>query len=230
MQIKYFLLALGCCVAVQAPAQQIPSRPIEAVRRDDSRIDQVKVYQQLHLNAGQQQKLRTLQKEGRQQAAAIRNDPQLTVDQKKDQLKQVFKEQNAKRNAILTPEQQKTWAELGLGKKQDRTNDIVTVAQRTMQPEKGYDKNGLPQKTVLPRSNLNLTQTQRQKMADLNTRFGEKARSIKNDSTLSDDQKKDRLTALQKEMRGQRKEMLTPQQLRQWKALNNQQKRSAINF
>lgn len=131
---------------------------------------------------------------------------------------------------MLTPEQQKTWEELGLEKQQRRSNETVKVDQRAPQADKDHDINGLPQKSALPRNNLNLSQRQRQKMTDLNTRLKEKAASVKSDTTLSDEQKKIRLTAMQKEIRQQRKELLTPEQWQQWKALNNQQKRSVINF
>lgn len=83
IQIKYLLVGLVCCIALQVPAQQIPSRPNDGVRRDNTKTDQLKGYQQLHLSSVQQQKLRALQKEGRLQATAIRTDPQLTADEKK---------------------------------------------------------------------------------------------------------------------------------------------------
>lgn len=230
IQAKYLLAVFVCSIAIQVSAQQIPSRTNDGIRRNEARLDQLKEYQQLHLSAGQQQKLRSLQKETRQKTGAIRTDPQLTNNEKKEKLKQLFQDQTSKRNAILTPQQQQTWQELALTRKQSRSGEMITVDQRSPQADKDHDRNGLPKKKHSPGNNLTLTQPQKQKISALNAQLREKVISIKNNTTLSDEQKKEQLTAIQKDMRRQRKEILTAEQWQQWKALDNQQKRSLINF
>ncbi|ANH83291.1 hypothetical protein A8C56_21965 [Niabella ginsenosidivorans] len=230
IQIRSLFVA-GFLIAVsQGIAQEIPSRPNDGIQRNKPDPDRLKIYQQLHLSSEQKQKLVSLQKQQRLRITDIRNNQQLTSAEKEAALKQVFKEQAAKRNALLTPEQQKIWKEQVLGKAAGKNRDVVTVHQRDPHADSSRDVNGLPDKTPsFSKSTLSLTQEQQQKMEALNARFKEKASSVKKNPALSEDEKKEQLAALKKELHQQRKALLTPEQRQQRRNPDSRQTQPLIN-
>lgn len=60
----------------------------------------------LNLTADQQTKMKTLQESFKQERQGIKDNADLSADQKKQAYKDLFKKNNTARRAILTPEQQ----------------------------------------------------------------------------------------------------------------------------
>lgn len=69
---------------------------------------------------------------------------------------------------------------------------------------------------------LNLTDAQRQQFREISQRSRQQVMSIRNDSSLTDDQKKDKLQALRKQSHQEMFGVLTPEQKEQLKQMREQ--------
>lgn len=70
------------------------------------------MYDSLGLNKEQKEKITALNDESRKQMQDIRNDANLSDDQRREKMDALRKDQKAKRDAILTPEQSKKYDEM----------------------------------------------------------------------------------------------------------------------
>lgn len=78
--------------------------------RGKARMEQMnKMYDDLGLNQDQKDKLKALNDDSRTKMQAIRQDASLSDEQKKAKMDDFRKDQKAKRDAILTPDQVKKW-------------------------------------------------------------------------------------------------------------------------
>jgi|GEM_PF-5234384 len=213
LNIRSVLFAGLLLAALPGAAQEIPSRPNEGVRRTESKREQYNGYQQLGLTADQKTRLVALQKEGKAGLAAIRNNTTLSKTAQKEQLQALQQQLTQKRNTILTPEQQKLWKEADRGRNKQAN---VTVDQRRKAPGSTEDRNALPAATDKTAAKIKLSAAQEQKMEALKATYKEQARVIRQDQTLSADEKKARIGSLKKEARKKQKALLTPAQWQQW--------------
>ncbi|MCF3110770.1 hypothetical protein LL912_18445 [Niabella sp. CC-SYL272] len=217
MNIKPVFFAGLLFVTVIAAAQEIPSRPNKGIQRTETKREQYDVYQKLKLTADQKSQLIALQKEGKAAVAAVRKDEALTPAEKKKKLQALKQQLGQKRNALLTPEQQKIWENEASGRKNSK-QQLITVNQRDTANGPDRDHNQLSRTTDKPDPQLKLSADQQQKMKDLQHAFREQARSIRQDHTLSDPEKKNRLDELRKAFRKKQKNVLTADQWQQWKS------------
>lgn len=216
LNMKSVFFAGLLLITVTAAAQDIPSRPNEGIQRTETRRERYDVYQKLKLNADQKSRLIALQKEGKAAVSAIRNNDALTPAEKKEKLRALLQQQQQKRDALLTPEQQKIWEREASGRKSDK-QQLVTVDQRNTANSPNKDNNQLPQTTGKRDPQLKLSADQQQKMKDLQQTFKEQVRSIRQDNSLSAEEKKTRMNGLKKEFRKKQKNVLTDEQWQQWK-------------
>lgn len=203
-------------VTVTATAQDIPSRPNEGIQRTETRRERYDVYQKLKLTADQKSRLIALQKEGKAAVSAIRKDDALAPAEKKEKLRALQQQQAQKRNALLTPAQQKIWEQEASGQKGDK-QQWITVDRRNSTISPGKDDNQLSQTTAKRDPQLKLSADQQQKMKDLQQTFKTQARGIRQDNRLSAEEKKSRINGLKKEFRKKQKNVLTDEQWQQWK-------------
>ena len=68
--------------------------------------------QELGLSQDQKDKLKALHESTRTQIQALRNNDQLSRQEKRDQMRQLKEQKRTQMNAILTPEQQKKFAQI----------------------------------------------------------------------------------------------------------------------
>jgi Spy/CpxP family protein refolding chaperone len=149
--------------------------------------------QKLNLSEQQQEELKPIFQNQRQQAMAIRQDNSLTPAQKMEKLQALRQDTQSKINGVLTPEQQQQWAQL---KTQFRTN-----ARHRMQARMA--------------KKLNLTPQQQEQMKPIMQKQREQARAIWQDNSLTQQQKKEKLQALHKDTMAQMDQILTPEQQQQ---------------
>ena len=100
--ISALLLAAGASAQVQRKMPQHQGAPSDSL----SRFQRGKMMEQLHLSADQRTQLKTLHENMIQQRTVIENDASLSVDQRKEKMKELHKTRMVKVNAILTPDQQ----------------------------------------------------------------------------------------------------------------------------
>lgn len=145
----------------------------------------------LNLSKAQQSQMKELHQNMEQQRNAIKNDASLTQDQKKAKMQELDKSQKEKMNSILTADQKakmqadkKNWSK----KNEDRK-------------ENGKMMKG-----------LNLTDTQKAQMKANHDKMKQQRDAIKNDASLSQEQKKAKMQDLQKAERNNMSSILTPDQ------------------
>ncbi|HRN48616.1 MAG TPA: hypothetical protein PK110_09445 [Niabella sp.] len=191
------LFAITSLASVQA--QNIPQR---------SNNDNKKWDNSLNLTDAQKQQMKDLQEDGQKQMEAIRNDNTLTQEQKKEKVIAFQKEQRAKRQALLTPEQKakaETFAKQGNRRDMKMNNRKFNHSSGR---GTGFGRNN-SQKGY---NNLNLTDAQKQQMKALQEDGQKQMNVIKNDNKLTAEQKKEKMQTLQQSQRTKRQAILTPEQ------------------
>jgi Spy/CpxP family protein refolding chaperone len=111
---KGFILAATFSAALMVvPAsfgQAAPAAPAKDQSQATSREDRKaqmheRLAQELNLTADQREKMKSLHESTRSKLQALRNNDQLTKEEKKAQFKQLRQEQRTQMEALLTPEQ-----------------------------------------------------------------------------------------------------------------------------
>lgn len=241
--MKKFIViaAVAGVISLSAGAQTMPERKNDGVNneRTEKRGD---VYKDLNLTKDQQQKLKALREGSRSQMEAIRNDNSLTQEQKKARFDAYREDQKTKMNAILTPEQrakmdakmlemknnrgQRDWKKSGenrgvrkggeQGKKEGWKKDNSTDKDRN-----GLNRAG-NRRGADWMNDLNLTTDQKNQMKTLNEESRGKMQTIRDNSSLTQDQKKGRMQELMKETQTKRKSILTAEQWSKWQMKEQQ--------
>ena len=114
---KGFILAAAFGAAlIAAPAgfAQDTAKPDQqsANRAEHRKQMHDKLVKELGLTQDQQTKLKALRENTHSQLQALRNNDQLSHEQKREQARQIKEQTHTQMQAILTPEQQKKFAEI----------------------------------------------------------------------------------------------------------------------
>ncbi|MDI3322154.1 hypothetical protein [Pinibacter soli] len=147
---------------------------VAASAQDSTAHKKDKVKSELNLTKEQQAQIKSMHAEYKQKFAALKADSSLTAEQRKQQYKALHQEQQNKMNTILTPEQQSKLKEM---KKQK----VAKTKQHIKE--------------------LNLSQNQQTQWKSINKEYKDKMMALKNDKTLSDQQRKDQFKSLSQERR-----------------------------
>lgn len=231
--MKQFFLAAIFIVftALALQAQVMPERENEGVTKETRTAKRGDVYQDLKLSKEQQEKLKLLNQENKDQMQAIRNDDDLTQEQKKIKYKELADGQREKRKSILTPEQNAKMEAKMKEMRNDRRGGMAKEDKGDRGKAKSgkqgnKDLNGLSKRGENNRGDwtkdLNLTADQKIKMKDLNEEMRSRMQSIRDNSSLNQKQKRDALENLQKEVSLKRKGILTAEQELKWEERERQ--------
>lgn len=128
-----------------------------------------KAMKELNLSANQESEIKSLNKEFSQKMETLRRDESLSREAKKEQSKELRKARQQKMQAILTPEQQTKWKEIRKDKRSHQRN-------HRMHNRGGNNK---------AMANLNLTDSQKEKIADINKNYRDRRKSL-NDSRVKE--------------------------------------------
>jgi Spy/CpxP family protein refolding chaperone len=164
---------------------------------------------QLNLTEDQKAKLKAIHDRERQEMKSL-NTGSVTSDQSKAKRQELHKKYKAEIESVLTAEQrqqmQKMHADRKAGKNGKGKNG------------KDFSKRGDFQKQ------LNLTQAQQDKMAELRKSSKSQFESIKNDKSLTDSQKKEKFQAIRKQQQEEMKSILTKEQLEKMQSFRKDRK------
>lgn len=211
-------------------AQEIPSRINEGVTATQPKGAKNDVYAGLKLTREQQKKLQELNKERREMLKAVSEDETLEPKEKKTKAREINRQQDAKREAILTPAQNEKFRqnvkEIRAGGDREDPARIVVNNPGTSSKK---DENGLSRDSKKRTSNkksggLYLSKEQQQKLKEWNEEYTARLRSIRGDATLNSKQKKDQLEQLAREDNMQVAGILTVEQKTAWDEKLRQQK------
>jgi Spy/CpxP family protein refolding chaperone len=169
----------------------------------------------LNLSADQKAQLKTLHEEQRKQMEELRNNSQLTAEQKQARRKELHDQFRTKSEAILTPAQRAEASKM---------REDWKAADKSLN---GKFKGARAGKDPLNRSKnmqqeLNLTADQQKKVADLRSEFRPKLEALRNDQSLSNEQKRAKMRELMNQQQQQMKSILTPEQAQKMESFKPQ--------
>lgn len=161
--------------------------------------------QKLNLTQQQQDQLKPIMEKGREQAKAIWQDNSLNKDQKREKLQALHQQTKAEVNGILTPQQQQQMASLREEGKQRMAGRHEKFGQKMAQK-------------------LNLTQQQQDQLKPMFEKQREEAKAIRQDNSLTSEQKKEKMQALRQQTQSQMNQVLTPEQQQQLQQMRENRK------
>ena len=193
-------LALGAgAVEAQNTPQQQPQQ--EQMHRHDHRGfgkhgEHGDLAKKLNFSDQQKQQLKDINTKYRQQLADLKKNEDITVREQKTRLAAIRKEHHEQMQALLTPDQK---AQVEKMKAEHKELAKVNAKARA---EKMKIK-------------LGLSDDQAKQLKDMHAGTAAKMKQIREDQSLSPDQKKEQIKSLVKEQHEQLKSVLTPDQLKQ---------------
>ena len=150
----------------------------------------------MNLTEAQRQQMKSINAEFISKMDALRKNENLTVKDSKAQREALMLERKNRVSAILTPEQKNKFSQM----------DDMRKDHDGKFGKHGEDKHD-------QMNDLNLTDAQKQQMKANRESFKAKAEAIKNNSSLSNEQKKTQLSALHAEQKESLKCILSAEQL-----------------
>ena len=150
---------------------------------------------QLNFTDAQKSEAKTINADSRKKMQELNKNESITVKEMRDQKAAILKERKTKMDGLLTAEQKSKMATL---KAEQKVKNEERVA-------KHLDK---------MKTTLNLTDDQVTKLKEQRSANHAKAEKIKNNESLSREQKKEQMMALKSEAKDQHNKILTPEQLK----------------
>ncbi|MCW3105793.1 MAG: hypothetical protein JWQ09_299 [Segetibacter sp.] len=168
-------------------------------------------FDKLNLTDAQKAQVKTINESFRQQMQDLHKQGSITVDEQKQKREALVKEHKEKISAILTPEQRQQ-------------------AEAFKKEFKGSRKNGeRGERFGDLAKDLNLTPEQSAKMSSINSTFRTNLQSIRQNSSLSKDEKREQMKSLMKQHRSDMEALLTNDQKEQMKShLKNRPDRTPV--
>jgi Spy/CpxP family protein refolding chaperone len=147
----------------------------------------------LNLTSEQKSKLQALQEEQRSKMQALRGNTSLTEDQKKQQMRELRQSNHQQMLSILTPEQQAQMKELH-AKHEGRREGFKAG--------RGFQA-------------LNLSEQQKAQMKPIFESSRQQMQALKADTSLTPEQKREKMKEIRQNQMSQVKSILTPEQQQQ---------------
>ena len=164
----------------------------------------------LNLTDAQKQQMKSINEDFRTRMQSLNSNDNMMVKDQKAQRESLMQDRNNKISAILTPEQ-KTQFE-AMHKNMDRMRD-GKMGDRKMDGDRMHGGRMGADRMEHMKSELGLSDDQVAKMKEGSESFRTRAKAIRENQSLSDDQKKAQFEALQKERMNSYKSFLTADQI-----------------
>ena len=201
MKTSFLISSLMFLISVTAiQAQTIPARPNEGVRKEGRMSERKDLMAGLNLSTEQKANLKALKEENRSLVAAIRNDNNLTPDQKKAKIETLRDGQKAKMNALLTADQ--------------KARLEKNMADRKLVREKGMDKGSGDFANENNRNRFKKERENGKWMDELNLTEDQKLKM-----KAVDEEGRNKMEALHKAQQSKREAILTPAQKNKWEKM-----------
>ena len=193
------MLTIGAAQAQTAPD-----------KRQGHKKEHKMAFDNLNLSGDQKARLQSIREDFKKQSADLKNNTQLSAEEKKNQRKALQEQFRTQSAAVLTPAQKDQiakmkaeWKEKNKNEKRDWKKD----GQASVGKSKGMNRGQGFQKE------LGLTTDQQQKMEQVRNDFRTKFTSLRSDNTLTQEQKKEKMRELRQQQQEQMKSILTPDQI-----------------
>ncbi len=149
----------------------------------------------LNFSEDQKKQAKLINEDSRKKMQELNKNESITVKEMRDRRQLILKEKKAKMEGLLTAEQ--------------KTKKTQLIAEQKVKKEERYTKHLAKMKTK-----LGLTDDQVAKMKSQRTDVQAKMQKIKNNESLSREQKREQMIALKSDIKEQRKKIFTPEQLK----------------
>ena len=153
--------------------------------------------EKLNLTEEQKKAIRPIVEKEIKELGAVKNDASLSKEQKLEKMKTIRQTSQEDMKKILTPEQQVKLAEVKEETKQAAKEDITQVVQKRM---------------MAMNERLGLTDEQRKTIGTIIEKELKETVALKNDETLSKEQKLEKIKTIRQTSREEIKKVLTPEQ------------------
>ena len=189
---------VAAIAAVALNAQEIPERKKDFKPHEKHGAHHKKDMAELNLTEDQKAKFKSLNNDHRRQMEELKKMDNITVKESREKMEALRKDHRAKMQSILTSEQK---AKLEKNR----------AEQKARFSERGKERGERMKKE------LNLTAEQSAKM-DVNRKVvSEKMKAIREDESLTDEQKKEKTKEVMKQQKENMKSILTEEQLQKLK-------------
>lgn len=203
---KISLVAMiALAVSLSASAQEVPERTRPEYKAKH-RTGEGRDMKDMNLTADQKAKFKSLNEAQRNELAALQKQDNISVKESREKRTAIMESYKTKRNAILTTEQ-KAMAE-----------------KRQAERKEGVRKRG-EQGAARMEKELNLSPEQKTKLQETRKANGEKVKAIRDNQSLTTDQKKAQLQKVKEEQQASMKSILTPEQYNKMESQRGEFKR-----
>jgi len=188
---KFIVCTFVLAVAIQGiKAQEIPERTRETINRHHR--DGVN---RLNLSEEQKAKFKSLNEDFRTQMEELKKKDDITVKEWRSRMENLRKDHRDKISSLLTDDQ----------KNQLKKSREARQLRQSDRRKEGFDR---------MRTRLNLTDDQAAKLKQSHSDMAEKIQSIRENQSLTDDQKKEQVKELKKKNQENLKTILSEDQLK----------------
>lgn len=191
--MKRILVSVFMAVAVITGASAQDAQPH---RGGFGRYHHQQGFAQLNLSDEQKAEMKTINENFKKQLTELQKNEDITVREWKSRMKSIREDHQSKISQVLTDEQKATMQKM----RQDRKDNMHKGGKRNMDSLKKA---------------LNLTPEQQTALKQQRTEMMQKLKAIKEDSSLSDEQKKAEIKKFREQQHQSLKSILTPEQLNQ---------------
>lgn len=198
--LSIFLAAAMAAQTAPAPSDNTAAAPPKMMPRHNGGFE--RMAQQLNLTDQQKTQIQGFTQAGRQQAQSIQQDTSLTPEQKRDKFRQLRASTHQQVLGVLTPEQQQQMNQL-----------------RSQHAGMGRGKGADMGRGMRPLAHLNLTDDQRAKIQPILQSSRQQAQAVRNDATLTPEQKHAKIRDIHQGTMTQMNSLLTPEQQQQWQQM-----------
>ena len=204
---RIFTCALILALSIGAAHAQTTSTNKQQSHNQEQKM----TYGQLNLTDEQKARLKSIREDFRKQMEELNKQDQITVAEMRNRRQALHNQFQSQFEAILTPEQK---------------NQLEQVkTERKGKEGKGFgnrDGNRLRKAGADLQKELNLTPDQQQKVSQIRSNYRTKFETLRNDNTLTQDQKREKLQELRKQQQDEMKQVLTPEQIEKMESFKKQ--------
>lgn len=185
-------------------------------------------FEKLNLSADQKAKMQSLKEEFKKESQALKaQENTLTAAQMQEKRKALHEKHQAQMQALLTKEQKDQIAQMKAehkGAAQARKGDKGRFDSSARGPREGFRGKKGPggDRGAEFAKELNLTADQQTRMQQIRTDFRSKMEAVRNNSSLTQEQKRTQFQALAKAQQEQMKSVLTKEQIEKMQSLRKE--------
>ena len=189
-------LLIVSLVSITAKAQKTPE-----FRKGRSRHHEA--FQKLNLSEDQKAKFKSMHEDFRKQMQDLKKQDNITVKEWKARKEKLHQDRKEKMQSLLTADQKAQLQKM----REDRLSQRQAHTQKRME---------------IMKRRLTLTDEQSKKLTDLQSEMSGKVKTLRENNSLTQDQKKDQIRDLMKERKEKMKSILTNEQFKKLKELKRE--------